>query len=81
MAKRAELPFSRHHVLIFDEDWEWLEANYGAYSANRIGAGVAVRRMVHFHVRALKQKAQDEIDRRQQGQQGQQIQHEEDQFA
>lgn len=68
MSKRAELPQSRHHVLIFDEDWAFLEANYGIHSANRIGAGVAIRKLVHSHVRQLKQKVQDIADARTQGQ-------------
>lgn len=65
MSRRSELPQSRRHVLIFDEDWEFLEANYGQYSANRIGVGVAVRRIVHQQVRFLRQKAQDLADARQ----------------
>lgn len=64
MSKRAEIPQSRHHVLVFDEDWEWLEANYGRGSPSRIGPGVAVRKLVHAHIRLLRQKVQDLADAR-----------------
>lgn len=64
MSKRAEMPQSRHHVLIFDEDWEWLDANCGPYSESRMGVGVAIRKIVHYHVRVLRQKAQEAADRR-----------------
>lgn len=68
MSKRAELPQSRHHVLIFDEDWSFLEANFGRQSLNRIGAGVAIRKLVHSHVKGLRQKIQDIADARAAGQ-------------
>jgi hypothetical protein len=64
MSKRAEMPQSRRHVLVFDEDWEWLEDNYGRYSTSRIGTGVAVRKILHAHIRQLKQVVQDNLDRR-----------------
>lgn len=64
MSKKAELPQSRHHVLIFDEDWTFLEANFGIHSANRIGAGVAIRKLVHSHVKGLRQRVQDLADSR-----------------
>ena len=66
MSKRAEMPQTRRHVLIFDEDWDWLESNYGRYSSSRIGTGVAVRKILHSHIRALKQQVQDNLDRRRQ---------------
>ncbi len=62
MSRRAEMPQTRRHILIFDEDWDWLDANYGHYSSNRIGTGVAVRKLIHSHVRALRQRVQDNLD-------------------
>jgi hypothetical protein len=65
MSKRAELPQSRRHVLIFDEDWAWLDTQYGPYSKSRLGTGVAVRKIVHQRVQQLRQAEQDRIDSRQ----------------
>lgn len=64
MSKRSERPQTRRHVLIFDEDWDWLEANYGPYSENKIGTGAAARQIIHLHVKRLKQVVQDRLDRR-----------------
>jgi hypothetical protein len=55
MSKRSQLPQSRHHVMIFDEDWQWLDLAFGKYSRSRLGPGVAIRQIVHRHVRQLRQ--------------------------
>ena len=64
MSRKTDLPTSRRHVLIYDEDWSFLENHYGNYSTNRIGAGIAARQIIHRAVLLLKQKAADEADRR-----------------
>ncbi len=64
MSKKSELPQTRRHVLIFDEDWAWLEAQYGQYSISRIGTGTAIKTIIHHQVRALRQQVQDNLDAR-----------------
>lgn len=54
MSKRSELPQSRRHVLIFDEDWAFLIEHYGPSSPSPIGVGVAVRKIIHAKVGALR---------------------------
>lgn len=66
MSKQSPLPQSRHHVLIFDEDWNWLDDNYGPNSPSRMGVGVAIRKIVHYHVKQIRQKAQEAADAREQ---------------
>lgn len=64
MSKKSELPQTRRHVLVFDEDWAWLEAQYGQYSASRIGTGTAIKTIIHHQVRALRQRVEDNLDAR-----------------
>jgi len=47
LSKKNLLPASRRHVMMFDEDWEWLEAQYGSNSPSKIGVAEAVRIVVH----------------------------------
>ena len=63
MAKKALLPQSRRHILVYDEDWEFLEAEYGTDSASKIGVSAAVRTIIHGYVVRLRAKATAEYDR------------------
>lgn len=54
MSKRAERPQSRRHILVFDEDWEYLDKLYGPQGLKRIGVGPAIRQIIHAKVKALK---------------------------
>lgn len=56
MAKNSDLPKSQRHVLIYDEDWEYLELAYGPGSAGRFGIGKAVCVIIHAKVKALKEE-------------------------
>lgn len=63
MTKKSELPHSPRHLLIYDEDWEWLKSNYGPGSANEaVGIGGAVRTIIHGHIGKLKARVQSRID-------------------
>lgn len=62
--KRSSLPQSRRHIMVYDEDWEWLDRYYGKESDARIGTGAAIREIVHSRIKALKQKAIDLRDQR-----------------
>jgi hypothetical protein len=62
MSKRSELPTIKRHLAIYEEDWHWLEANFGLHTANAVGAGKAIRLMVHKRVRELKAKVVARLD-------------------
>jgi hypothetical protein len=63
MSKKSPLPQSRRHLLIFDEDWEFLESVYGKDSGpGSIGTGVAVRKFIHSWVGMLKARALARLD-------------------
>lgn len=60
--KRTELAQSRRHVLIYDEDWEWLHANFGPHSTKPLGVGAAIRELVHHHVKGLRRKVEARLE-------------------
>ena len=64
MTKKARLPMNKHHVLIFDEDWEFLDRHYGPSSESRYGISSAIREIVHAKVNGLKAKMNAELDKR-----------------
>lgn len=66
MTKKTELPQSRHHVLIFDEDWAFLNENYGAQALKPIGVSAAIRKIIHAKVLGLRQRFIEQLDARQQ---------------
>lgn len=64
MSKKSTLPQSRHHILVYDEDWEFLQQNYGPGSAAAaVGVSGAIRAIVHQRVLGVKAKANGELDR------------------
>jgi len=62
MSKRAELPQERRHIQIFDEDWEFLVEAYGPGSPSKIGAGPAIRKLVHSFCLRQRQQYQEQLD-------------------
>lgn len=64
MTKRSELPQRRRHVIVFDEDWEFLLRHYGADTDARLGAGAAVRQIVHARVKQLRELMAQRADAR-----------------
>lgn len=63
MSKKSALPQSRHHVLIYDEDWKFLEQNYGPGSANAaLGISGAIRAIIHQRILGIKARAYAELD-------------------
>lgn len=62
MSKKSERAQSRRHVMVYDEDWAWLEANFGSASEKKIGVGTMIKRIVHTYVRRLRQNVEDRMD-------------------
>jgi hypothetical protein len=59
MSKKSPLPQSRRHVMLYDEDWDWLQAEFG----QKIGVGAAIKVIVHRKVQDMKAKANEAFDR------------------
>lgn len=62
MSHRARLPQSRRHVIIFDEDWEFLNSVYGAGSQSKLGPSAAIREIVHAKVKAIRDQVNQKLD-------------------
>lgn len=67
MSRIAELPSSRRHIIIFDEDWELLESLYGPRGAKPIGISVAIRAILHQKCKAIRQTMADRKDLEREG--------------
>lgn len=50
MSKRAIADQTSRHVMIFDEDWEFILANYGPGSPKEIGPSEFIRTCVHSYI-------------------------------
>jgi hypothetical protein len=68
LSKKTTLPQSRHHILVFDEDWDFLVQNYGPGSANGLGVSTVIRALIHQRVSGLKAKANEAFDKIRSGQ-------------
>jgi hypothetical protein len=56
--RKTERPATRRHVMIADDDWEFLEHVYGTGGIKPIGVSKAIRLIVGAKVRDLRAKAQ-----------------------
>jgi hypothetical protein len=56
MSKKVNRPQSRRHIFVYDEDWEFLETNFGLTSQARIGTSATIREIIHKWVKHLKNK-------------------------
>lgn len=64
MSKKSAHAQSRHHLMIYDEVWEWFEKNFGAGSMNsRVGVSKAINHVLYQRVMAMKAKENGELDR------------------
>lgn len=63
MSRKARLPQSPHHVMIYDEDWEFLRATLGPGGLHKeLGIGEFVRELVHRRVAELRQRMTNAVD-------------------
>jgi hypothetical protein len=54
-------PQSRHHVHIFDEDWDFLMAHFGRDSPRGVTISEVIRQLVHIAVGRMKARS-DEVE-------------------
>lgn len=55
MSKKAERPQSRHHIMIWDEDWEYLSRRFGRGGEHEsLGISGAIRHLIHAKVQGYK---------------------------
>lgn len=66
--KRFDLPSTPRHILIYDEDWSFLQEKFGPNSASRYGTGPAIRDYIHKRVLELKAKEIELRDQRESAQ-------------
>lgn len=51
-------------MLVYDEDWDWLMAEFGQRGRNtNVSPGQAIRTIIHAKVLDMKRKANVEFDR------------------
>lgn len=62
MSKRAERPQSPRHILVFDEDWEFLEQTFGKTGVRPIGVSVAIRKIIHQKVGEIRAELIRRVD-------------------
>lgn len=66
MPRKSELPKSRHHVMIYDEDWEFLRDNYDReVGVKRIGISEALCLILHAKITDMRRIAAEEYERQQ----------------
>jgi len=56
MSKRTDFPASTRHLLIYDEDWEYLESRFGPRGIKPVGVSTVIRAILHQKVMALRAK-------------------------
>lgn len=62
MSKKSLLPQSPRHILVYDEDWQYLLDEYGPYSASKLGVSPAIRSIVHYYVKRLRAKTEEALN-------------------
>jgi hypothetical protein len=55
MSKRSRLPQSARHILIYDDDWEFLEARFGSQGIKPIGVSNVIRALIHQRITAWRE--------------------------
>lgn len=55
MSKKTILPQSRRHILLYNEDWEYLETRFGPKGIKPVGISNVIRALVHRRVLAWRE--------------------------
>ena len=64
MTRKAILPQSPHHILIYDEDWEYLLSRFGPGGLRPVGVSQIIRAIIHQKIAALRAAEHDAADAR-----------------
>lgn len=64
MSKKAILPQRARHIMIFDEDWEFIDKIYGMKSPSKLGVSEAIRTIVHKKCQAMRARYEGQLDER-----------------
>lgn len=51
MSKKTILPSTARHVVLNDEDWEYLETRFGPQGIKPVGVSRVVRSIIHKQIR------------------------------
>jgi hypothetical protein len=62
MTRKSALPQKAHHILIYDEDWEFLDQAYGKTSSHPLGVSTVIRTIIHQKVLGIKGKINARLD-------------------
>jgi hypothetical protein len=62
MPKKIELPIVTRHLDLYLEDWEFLLLHFSRHGPKALGAGPAVRAIVHQKVKALRAEQIKRLD-------------------
>lgn len=63
MPRKARLPQSPRHILVYDEDWEWLGALVGPNGLHRhMTVSQVIREIIHKKVAQMRQQMVDRAD-------------------
>ena len=54
MPRKTELPVSKHHIMLYDEDWQFLESRFGFNGLKPVGISNVIRAIIHQRVQALR---------------------------
>ena len=54
MPKKISFPSSTRHLLLYDEDWEYLESRFGPRGVKPVGVSTVIRAILHQKVMALR---------------------------
>lgn len=64
MTKRGDKPQSNHHLMIYDEDWQFLSEHYGPNGLVKgMSISEVVKKIVHQKIFAMRQKLAERLDR------------------
>jgi hypothetical protein len=61
MSKRSAKPQRARHVVLLDEDWEYLNKLYGPQSSNPIGVSEMIRTLVHRACERLREAEEGKV--------------------
>ena len=54
MPKKMPLSSSTRHLVLYDEDWEYLESRFGPRGVRPVGVSTVIRAILHQKVMALR---------------------------